>query len=131
MESPLRPNSKWIQFCRRNWKSFLVVALTLLFIQDIFGTHGVLAMRRSRKEVVVMQEQSNSLAEENCQLGERVQDLKSDPATIEEIARDKMGLARQGEVIFRSPQKPHEGQNESGEISLHPDSLQRCHQPKK
>ena len=31
--------------------------------------------------------------------------LKSDPAAIERIAREEMGLARPGEYIFKTPAK--------------------------
>jgi cell division protein FtsB len=131
LQRNLKRNSKWIQFGRNNWKSFLVVALTILFVQDVFGTHGVLAMRRSQKEAIQMRQQISRLTDENCQLAERVQDLKSDPGTIEQIAREQMGLAKQGDYIFKVPQKSHDGLDESGEVVLHADSLQRCQQAAK
>ncbi len=37
------------QFFRRNMYLFLIVGFALLLLQDIFGTHGVLAMRRIAK----------------------------------------------------------------------------------
>jgi hypothetical protein len=37
-------------FFRRNVHWFLVTGFALLLLQDVFGTHGVLAMRRSEKE---------------------------------------------------------------------------------
>ncbi len=37
-------------FFRRNALVFLVLALIWLIVQDIFGTHGVLAMHRSQLE---------------------------------------------------------------------------------
>ena len=37
-------------FFRRNALYFLIAGLVLLIVQDIFGTHGVLAMRRSQVE---------------------------------------------------------------------------------
>ena len=48
-----------------------------------------------------MQQEINQLDEENRQLQESVQSLKSDPAAIERIAREEMGLARPGEYIFK------------------------------
>ena len=38
------------EFLRRNATWFLAAAFALLLLQDVFGTHGVLAMRRSQKE---------------------------------------------------------------------------------
>jgi cell division protein FtsB len=95
-------------FLRRNSTWFVIAALVLLVLQDIFGAHGVLAMRRSQKEAVEVQKEIQRLNEENQKLQNRVQSLKSDPATIERIAREEMGLARPGEYIFKIQPKPGE-----------------------
>jgi len=94
------------EFIRRNFSWFLVAGLGLLFIQDIFGTHGVLAMHRSLQEAAAAQRAIDQLTEENRKLQDRVEQLKTDPATIERIAREQMGLARPGEYIFKVPAKP-------------------------
>lgn len=95
-------------FLARNATWFIIAALILLALQDIFGNHGVLAMRRSQKEAAAVQKEIQQLNEENQQLQNRVQSLKSDPATIERIAREEMGLARPGEYIFKIQPKPGE-----------------------
>jgi cell division protein FtsB len=89
-------------FFRRNMNWFLVAGFTLLLLQDIFGTHGVLAMHRSQVEARKIQAEINQLDEENQKLQNHVKDLKTDPATIECIAREDMGLARPGELIFKT-----------------------------
>ncbi|HWF40271.1 MAG TPA: septum formation initiator family protein [Candidatus Acidoferrales bacterium] len=93
------------EFWRRNWSLLLVAALALLLLQDIFGTHGLIAMRRSEKEAKQVQKEISQLDDENRKLEEKVQGLKSDPAAIERIAREEMGLARPGEYIFKLPPK--------------------------
>jgi cell division protein FtsB len=94
------------QFARRNLSILLGVGLLLLLVQDVFGTHGVLAMRRSKKEAADIQKEINRLESENCNMEQGVENLKSDPQTIERIARDEMGLAKPGEYIFKLPPKP-------------------------
>ena len=89
-------------FFRRNMNWFLVAGFALLLIQDVFGTHGVLAMHRSQVEARKIQEEINQLNKENQSLQSHVKDLKTDPATIECIAREDMGLARPGEHIFKT-----------------------------
>lgn len=128
MDSSVVRNSKLLQLVRKNWKSVVVVGLGLLFVQDIFGTHGVLAMHRSQKEAAQMRQQIKQLTDENCQLVERVKDLKSDPEAIEQIARENMGLARPGEYIFKLPQKPGEANGDPSSLELHADALQKCQQ---
>jgi cell division protein FtsB len=78
--------------------------LVLLIVQDVFGTHGVLAMHRSQVEANRIKQEIQQLDQENQKLQNDVTDLKSDPATIEGCARG-MGYARKGEVIFKLPQK--------------------------
>ena len=89
-------------FFRRNMNWFLIAGFALLLLQDIFGTHGVLAMHRSQVEARKIQEEINQLDKENQALQNHVKDLKTDPATIECIAREDMGLARPGEFIFKT-----------------------------
>ena len=89
------------EFLRRNVTLFLAAALVLLLVQDIFGTHGVLAMRRAQKEATHVRQEIDRINSENRQLQDDVKDLKSDPQAIERIAREEMGLARPGEYIFK------------------------------
>jgi len=90
-------------FWRRNVIWFLLAALGLLILQDVFGNHGVLAMRRAQHEAIREQVEIDRINEQNVQLQGRVHSLKSDPEAIERIAREQMGLARPGEYIFKIP----------------------------
>jgi cell division protein FtsL len=94
------------EFLRRNMSILLVAALVLLLIQDVFGTHGLVAMRRAQKEAARVRQEIDRINGENQQLQNNVKGLKSDPQTIERIAREEMGLARPGEYIFKIPPKP-------------------------
>jgi cell division protein FtsB len=96
----LRFGEQMGEFLRRNMNWFLVVGFALLLLQDIFGTHGVLAMRRTQLQAKEVQQEIERLNEENRKLQSRVQHLKSDPATLEGIARDEMHLKRPGEYVF-------------------------------
>ena len=78
--------------------------MALLVVHDIFGQHGFLAMRRTEKEIAKVKQDLQRLSEENRELAEQVKALKNDPALIEKIACDELGLARPGEVIIRIPQ---------------------------
>src|SRR6266852_4977930 len=90
----------WTQYGR----SILVLFVFALFIHDIFGTHGFLAMRRTKLEIERFQKDINRLAKENAELSDEVKSLKTDPHKIESIARDELGLAKPGDVIIKVPQ---------------------------
>jgi cell division protein FtsB len=89
-----------VDFFRRNALYFLIAGLILLIVQDIFGTHGVVAMRRSQVEANQIRQEIKQLDDENKRLDGNVKDLNSDPATIEGQARMD-GLKRPGEVVFQ------------------------------
>jgi cell division protein FtsB len=89
------------EFLRTNMSWLLAGALGLLLLQDVFGTHGLIAMRRSLREAGQVQKEINLMNEENRQLEDRVKSLKTDPSAVERIAREEMGLARPGEYIFK------------------------------
>jgi cell division protein FtsB len=103
------------EFLHRNMNWFLVASFALLLLQDIFGTHGVLAMRRTQLQAKEVQQEIERLNEENRKLQNRVQHLKSDPATLEGIARDEMHLKRPGEYVF--PIQPKASTSISGQPS--------------
>lgn len=84
-------------------RALLGICVFGLFLHDIFGTHGFLAMRRTRQEIERVQGEIARLNRENTELSQEVKALKSDPHKIESIARDELGLAKPGEVIIKIP----------------------------
>ena len=92
-----------VAYARKNTRQILALALFALFVHDIFGPHGFIAMRRTQKEIDRIHEQIVKMNNENKALTDQVSSLKSDPKSIERIAREEMGLARPGEMIFKIP----------------------------
>jgi cell division protein FtsB len=95
--------SETAAYLRGHVRHILAVALFALLVHDIFGTHGFIAMRHTQKEIEQIREQIGKMNEQNKLLSEQVNSLKSDPKSIERIAREEMGLARPGEMIFKLP----------------------------
>ena len=95
-------------FFRRNALWFLVIALAWLLVQDVFGTHGVLAMHRSQIELQKVQREIDQLNIENEKLKNNVKDLQTDPTTNERAAREDLKLAKPGEWVFKTHPKPAE-----------------------
>jgi cell division protein FtsB len=99
MNRPTPPPTFW----SRHTRKILGGALLLLAIQDVFGAHGFLAMWRTQQEMKKLQAEVTRLNKENTALSSQVTSLKTDPKAIERIAREEMGLARPGEMIFKMP----------------------------
>ena len=81
----------------------LGLIVVVLLVHNVFGTHGFLALHRTRVEMEKTELQLKELDKENLQLEQEVRDLKSDPRLIEKIAREEIQLARPGEIIIRMP----------------------------
>lgn len=96
-------------YLRQNARKLLGLALFALLVHDIFGAHGFVAMRRTQKEIEQIREQIGNLNEQNKSLAGQVTSLKSDPKAIERIAREEMGMARPGEMIFKLPDSDKPG----------------------
>ena len=90
---------------RRNAFYILVLVCIALFVHEIFGKHGILALRKEQREVQTLRQQIQQLQQENDQLDKQVRALKSDPKAIERVAREQMHLARPGEIIYTLPEK--------------------------
>ncbi len=82
-------------------KYVLMAGVVLLLVHDIFGTHGFLAMRRKQTEIQKVKADLDRLGNENIQLEQHVKDLRTDPQTIETIAREEMGQAKPGEIVIK------------------------------
>ncbi len=98
--------SKASEYVRKNARQILGLALFALLVHDVFGPHGFIAMRRTQKEIDQIREQIVKINSDNKSLTDQVNSLKSDPQSIERIAREEMGLARPGEMIFKLPDTP-------------------------
>ena len=70
-------------------------------LADAFvGDKGFLETARARREAVGELARLSALREENARLREEKRRLTEDPAMIESEARQQLGLARPGEVMF-------------------------------
>ena len=98
-------------YLRKNMRQILCLALFALLVHDIFGPHGFIAMRRTQKEIDDIRTQIGRINTENKSLTDQVNALKTDPKAIERIAREEMGLARPGEMIFKLPDPKPTPQN--------------------
>ena len=99
-------------YLRKNARQILGLALFALLVHDVFGPHGFIAMRRTQKEIEQIRDQIGKMNDQNKSLAEQVNSLKSDPRSIERIAREEMGLARPGEMIFKLPDTSKPGDSQ-------------------
>ncbi len=93
-------------FWSRHARVILSLVLLAVGVHDIFGTNGFLAMRRTQKQIEQTRAKIEQLNHDNSELTGQIESLRTDPKAIERIAREEMGLARPGEMIFKLPAPP-------------------------
>jgi len=73
----------------------------LLMAMAVFHENGILNAYRFEQEQVKMKKENEELRKKNDFLKEEILSLKTDPYTIEKIAREKLNLAKPGDKIYR------------------------------
>ena len=79
-----------------------------LALQAVFGPTGQLEMNRLEEEVESLVQQKETLESGNRQVMGEIESLKTDPATIEKIAREELGLVREGEIKIVTKPDPRD-----------------------
>ncbi|MYC81304.1 MAG: septum formation initiator family protein [Acidobacteria bacterium] len=83
-------------------RSILAVIMGLLLlglaVQAVFGPTGQLEINRLEEEIESLIQEKEALESGNRQVMGEIESLKTDPAAIEKIAREELGLVREGEI---------------------------------
>jgi len=78
----------------------LTVAMLLL---AVFNDKGALQVRAQATRLTAIESDILKLDAENKQLTSEIQALRSDPTTIEKVAREELKLVKPGEVVLVTP----------------------------
>ena len=83
---------------------------SILIINALIGEQGVVSVMRARAERATLETVMDSLRKENHDLRLLADDLRTDPSTIERVARDDLGLIAPGEqvLIIGEPRLPEQ-----------------------
>lgn len=77
-----------------------VLLLIALVVGSLFGDRGILHLMTQRQRAEALHEEIEALRQENLHLYAEIQALRSDPRSVERLAREELGLARPGETVF-------------------------------
>jgi cell division protein FtsB len=81
----------------------LLVATGVLVPVRMLDAQGLPRYRALSVELREVERDNERLAREVADLSREVDALKADPAAIERIARDELGMVRDQEVVFQFP----------------------------
>jgi len=94
----------WALWAWRPAGTVVAVCLALLLSWHVVnGKNGLQAWQQKRAEDHQLQREIKDLEQQNAQLRERIEELKSNPDAIEREAREKLHYAKPGEVIYALP----------------------------
>ncbi|MBA2354679.1 MAG: septum formation initiator family protein [Acidobacteria bacterium] len=85
---------------RRVLRGLLGLTLCVVLVDGVFGPRGLVGNVRLRGRNAALAASLTGLRTGNETLREGVRRLNEDPATIEELAREELGLLKDGELIL-------------------------------
>ena len=78
-----------------------VAAVVVMLFMIVFGDNGLADLRMLKNQHTRLQQRNAQLAAENVQLRRQIDRLKHDPAYIESIARQELGMIGPDEIIIK------------------------------
>ena len=79
----------------------LTVAMLLL---AVFNEKGALQVHTQANRLDAIESEINKLNAENKKLTSELQALRTDPTTIEKLAREELKLVKPGEIVLVTPE---------------------------
>jgi cell division protein FtsB len=80
---------------------------TVYFIFSfVFGDAGLLSYFRMQRTKGKLNHEIEDLRQKNAELRNQIESLRSDPQYIEQIAREQLGLVKDGEIIYQFNDTP-------------------------
>ncbi len=97
---------KWLQGMRKSVfktrrRAILVIVGTLLVSYVFLNNRGIIARIRLERQRQEMIEKVRAAEEETKRLQSYLKALDGDKKTIEKVAREKYGMAREGETVYK------------------------------
>jgi cell division protein FtsB len=75
-------------------------AILAMVGRSLVGDRGLFEVWRKKSAYQKLAAEVQALREENVQLKQEIQALRSDPDAIERIAREQLGYSKPGEITF-------------------------------
>ncbi len=90
----------WSPVRARLLKYVLVFVTVVLVVDALVGERGLLDTMRARRQHAQISAAIARTRQENARLREEIRRYREDPSAIEALAREELGLMRDGEILF-------------------------------
>jgi len=106
----------WFVHVRRILATLCIgVLAALIAYKVVFGANGTIEWRAKRGEYLRLQQDIEKATIEHQELEKRVKKLQTDPDSIVQEAREKLGFVMPGEVVLVQPQPKSDVRTDSAE----------------
>jgi cell division protein FtsB len=100
----MRPLGMRVYALRRRIATVVIaVVACLFFVHVIFGANGMVVYKQKRNEYEALQKKLAQVRAENEKVTKQIQGLQTDQKAIEKEAREQLGYAKPGELIYVTP----------------------------
>jgi cell division protein FtsB len=119
-EAAVRIPLSWraVKFAGRAWRPAATVVVVMLMLllgwHAFYGKNGVSVWERKRVEDRQLRKEIDDLQQENSRLRTRIEQLKTNPDAIGQVARDKLHYTKPNEVIVTLPPEPQKQSQSAG-----------------
>ena len=92
-----------------------IVFLLALVVASVMGNRSLIRLYQMHRDRATLEREIEQLTAANTSLAEEVRTFRTDPARVEAIAREELGLVKPGELVyeFRSTIPPTSPPEES------------------
>jgi len=84
---------------------WLLIIIVVMLGYAVFGSRGVLRILQAERQQQQLETELLSLQQEKQLLREEIERLRTDKEYWEQLARKKLGMVREGELIYHLPDK--------------------------
>jgi cell division protein FtsB len=81
---------------------YIIVFILLVLVLITFGNRGIIDNYTMKERLTTLQQLNRDIALNNKQLKAKIMLLRSDPAYIETIARNELGMVKKGDIVYRT-----------------------------
>lgn len=96
-----------------NFKLLLAIVALWIVYEGILSQHSIVNLYKFRQERNQLKQELAAAEARRDSVKKQLEMLESDDFIIEKLAREKLGLAREGEIIYRYEQPAPEGLEEA------------------
>jgi cell division protein FtsB len=80
---------------------YLLLFVVFMALIISFGNRGLVDNYKMQEKLRALEKTNENISNANGELKQTIMLLRSDPATIERIARDELGMVKPGDIVYR------------------------------